>query len=452
MDVQSQWSQVLTRLSDSMSSQEIDAWFSSAEPLQIQRDGVVIQVQNRYYVSWITDNYLGLLESCAGDVLGVERVPFELRVPPAEAEAKARAATPTATRAAGAESAGPNPTDRLRKEMTFDNFVVGACNTFAHAAAAAVAEKLAVNYNPLYIYGPTGLGKTHLMHAIGNAVIAQDPTAQVAYITAEDFTNQLIHALRYKRPEDFRRRYRDQATVLLIDDIQFLSGKDSMQEEFFHTFNALMERGRQVVITSDVEPKAIDKLAPRLRTRFEGGLLADMQPPDPETLRAILHQKADQAGIQLQGELVEAIAHATEGSVRELEGMITKLGALSKLYPGELDLDFARRRLPQLFQAPKPAVTTAGIIEAVAKHYNVRSADITGKRRMRTLTVPRHVAMYLARTHLHASFPELGREFGGRDHSTVQHGVRKVTSDLKKDPDLVYTLQMIERALGLRSA
>ena len=262
--------------------------------------------------------------------------------------------------------------------------------------------------------------------------------------------NEMIDCLRHKRMEDFRAKYRKRATVLLVDDIQFLSGKERTQEEFFHTFNALQLAGRQIVLTSDVTPRDIEKLEPRLRTRFEGGLLADMQAPDRETLVAILRQKADQQRIDIPNDLGDAIANKVAGNIRELEGIINRLAALQSFYNQPLSLEFASNKLPNIFTATPSEVTCSAIIDAVARFHNLRSADIIGTKRTRTLTRPRHIAMFLARKHTRLSFPELGREFGDRDHSTVQHGCRKVKGLLADDADLAYKIRLIEQGLNVR--
>jgi chromosomal replication initiator protein len=274
--------------------------------------------------------------------------------------------------------------------------------------------------------------------------------SRVVYVTAEDFMNEMINGIRFERMDSFRAKYRRRATVLLVDDVQFLSGKERTQEEFFHTFNALQLAGRQIVLTADVPPKDIDALEPRLRTRFEGGLLADLQAPDRETLIAILRAKSETLRLDIPDDLGDAIASTVAGNVRELEGILNRLSALQSFYDEPLSLDFARRQLPKVFDPEPPSVTVAGIIDAVARFHSLRSPDLTGNKRTRTLTRPRHIAMYLARMHTNLSFPELGREFGGRDHSTIQHGFRKVEEEIGRDADLAYKIRLIEQHLQIR--
>jgi chromosomal replication initiator protein len=456
VDLEALWSRLLLRLEDHVRRQDVQIWFKDAHPLRLDANCLVIQVANRYYAEWIGDNYVDVVREVSPEIFGF---PLELGFDFADdptAEVADGKAVPLAShaqepRAQDAPNATPNPSSfGLNTSQTFTSFVVGECNKFGHAAASAVAESPADHYNPLYIYGDTGLGKTHLMHAIGNAIVARNPSAQVVYVTAEDFMNEMIRSIRFKRMEAFRTKYRRQANVLLVDDIQFLSGKERTQEEFFFTFNTLQTSGRQIVLASDVAPRNIKALEPRLRTRFEGGLIADVQPPDAETLLAILGKKAEDAGFYLPQDVAQAIASTGKTSIRELEGDINRLAAFKRFFNEPLTLEFARRHMPEFFTPDAPTVTVSGIIEGVAKFNNLRSADITGKRRTRALTRPRHIAMYLARQHTQLSFPELGREFGGRDHSTIQHGCRKIEKELRTNTELAYQVRLIEQSLNLR--
>jgi chromosomal replication initiator protein len=437
------WDTVLSAVRPHIRAQEIEVWLRRSRLLDVGDDVILLEVENAYYRDWIQDRYQKHLVEAASGILGRPvGVEYQFRDGPAESVPPADDVS--------AEPDPFAPTRGLETAQTFGNFVVGECNKFAHAAAMAVSDSLAEQYNPLFIYGATGLGKTHLMHAIGNRIIARDTSARVVYVTSEEFMNEMIRGLRYKRMEEFRNKYRKSSSVLLVDDIQFLSGKDRTQEEFFHTFNALQSSGRQVVLTSDVVPKNIAKLEERLRTRFEGGLLADLQAPDMETLRAIMWQKADTFGVELPDDLAVALANHVAGNIRELEGVLKKLAALHAFHGKPLTVDFARKHMPDLFTENLATVTVPNIIEAVARYHNIRSADIIGKRRTRQLTEPRHIAMYLARQLTRNSFPELGREFGDRDHSTVQHGVKKIGEKLENNPDLAYKIQLIQQSLKVR--
>jgi chromosomal replication initiator protein len=442
MDLAGLWETMLAGMRARIGSHDVLIWLGPSRPVRLAEDRVVVEVPNRYYAEWIQDNYREALEEEAANARGrpvaVEFVFAE------DAPTEAPVPTPIADPAQEAPRAYG-----LNVRQTFESFVVGECNRFAHAAASAVADNPARNYNPLFLYGSTGLGKTHLMHAIGNRVLGL-AGSRVVYVTAEDFMNEMINGIRFERMDSFRAKYRRRATVLLVDDVQFLSGKERTQEEFFHTFNALQLAGRQIVLTADVPPKDIDALEPRLRTRFEGGLLADLQAPDRETLIAILRAKSETLRLDIPDDLGDAIASTVAGNVRELEGILNRLSALQSFYDEPLSLDFARRQLPKVFDPEPPSVTVAGIIDAVARFHSLRSPDLTGNKRTRTLTRPRHIAMYLARMHTNLSFPELGREFGGRDHSTIQHGFRKVEEEIGRDADLAYKIRLIEQHLQIR--
>jgi chromosomal replication initiator protein len=444
MDLQNLWETLLFVLRAKLEDpRAVEVWIEKCVPGELQADTLVLKVPNRYYEEWIAENYLEAMEREVSGILARPmRVTFHTTDRPTPPSPAPEPVIEVATL--------PGAIVGVNARQTFNSFVIGECNKFAHAAACAVAEEPARKYNPLFIYGGTGLGKTHLMHAVGNE-IGSSGSERVVYTTAEDFMNEMINALRYKNMDEFRTKYRKQASVLLVDDIQFLSGKDRTQEEFFHTFNALQTSGRQIVLTSDVSPRDIDKLMPRLRTRFEGGLLADMQAPDRETLIAILYRKADVIGLTLPVDLADIIASVVRGNIREVEGILTRLQAQHAFHRKPITVEFAQRTMPELFASNKPDVTVPQIIQAVAKLHNIRSADITGTKRTRTLTRPRQIAMFLARTHTSLSFPELGREFGGRDHSTIQHGFRKVERELADDADLSYKIRLIEAELKLRS-
>ncbi len=433
MDAVSRWNQVLQNVGEQIGHQDVAIWFSSTTPTVWTPERVLLQVPNQYYADWILENYQGPLEAAFRAVLGhLPTVDFEAADDPT-------AELPIIDDDCVAPESG------LHARYTFASLVVGECNKLAVAAAQAVSDGPARAYNPLTIYGPTGLGKTHLMHAIGNEVAQRHRGARVLYVTAEAFMNEMIDSLRDKRMDDFRAKYRQRASVLLVDDIQFLSGKDRTQEEFFHTFNALVSSGRQIVLSCDVEPAAIDKLEPRLRTRFQGGLPVDVQPPDRETLLAILHKKAGAMGVTVPTDVADRIATRGRGNVREVEGLLNKWTALRALHaPPEAGVRFLADA-----EANPGLVPVSVVIQAVARTHGVRSADITGPKRNRMMTRARHLAMYLARRHCGVSFPELGREFG-RDHSTVQHGVAKVESDLKVDDDLATRVRVLEQQILAR--
>ncbi|MHB9091332.1 MAG: chromosomal replication initiator protein DnaA, partial [Chloroflexota bacterium] len=323
----------------------------------------------------------------------------------------------------------------LNPRYTFETFIVGKSNQLAHAAAAAVAERPGLAYNPLFIYGAVGLGKTHLLHAIGHK--ARSRNLEVTYVSSERFTNDLISSIREHHTDDFRQRYR-RSDVLLIDDIQFIAGKESTQEEFFHTFNALHEANRQIVLCSDRPPKSIATLEERLRSRFEWGLIADIQSPDYEHRVAILREKATEQGLRnVPPEVIEYVARVAQSSIRELEGSLNRVLALAGLTNRPLTMDLARAALSDLSTpTERRYITPQAVVEAVAKHYAIDSRLLRGKQRDREIVLPRQVAMYLLRKETDCSFVEIGRELGGRDHSTVMHGCERIESEIEVDSRL----------------
>lgn len=334
----------------------------------------------------------------------------------------------------------------LLARYTFENFVVGASNQFAHAACQAVARQPGERYNPLFIYGGVGLGKTHLVNAIGHAILARNPRTRVMYLSAESFMNELIGSLRKDRMDDFKNRFR-RADVLILDDAQFFAARERTQEEFFHTFNSLHDSGRQIVLTSDKFPKDIPALEERLRNRFEWGLIADIQSPDLETRVAILEKKAEVEGIDLPHDVALFLAHHVDSNVRELEGSLTRLGAFASLNRAPLTVDFAREVLASMLRTARAEISIETIQKFICEFFDLRTADLRSKRRNRNITQPRQLAMYLCRRHTHASYPTIGRHFGGRDHSTVIHAINVIETFLREDANFRATVERIERSL-----
>ncbi len=453
MDV---WERVLGRLEERLGTSNFEIWIKPIALLELAGDIARLGAPNRYYSDWVRDNHeADILEEFSNlwnrmgqpAVWGpIRHLAFDV-VADDQSEEAFPPDDPTFT---GTDStrARFSSARALHTHQTFDNFVVGACNQFAHAASEAVAEYPGTNYNPLFIYGCTGLGKTHLIHAIGNALANRSKGSRVMYTTAEVFVNEMINAIRFKKMEDFRGRYRANVDILLIDDIQFLSGKDRSQEEFFHTFEDLQSSGRQIVLTADVLPREIDKLEPRLRTRFEGGLLADIQPPDLETMLAILLHKSDELGIVLDRDLAEFVSSRVRGNIRELEGVLNRLAALSSFYAERLTLDFAKKHLGNLYVEEMETITADKVMEVVSRLYAIRPSDLKGSRKVKGIVYPRQIAMYLARKHTPLSFPDLGRAFC-RDNSTVQYACKKIDSKCKNDPDLQHVIATLERNLGV---
>ena len=335
----------------------------------------------------------------------------------------------------------------LLPKYTFDNFVVGASNQFAHAASKAVANQPGDHYNPLFIYGGVGLGKTHLVNAIGHQVLDRNENARVVYLSSESFMNELIAALRRDRMDEFKSRFR-RIDVLIVDDVQFLAGRERTQEEFFHTFNSLYDGHHQIVLTSDKFPKEIPDLEERLRNRFEWGLIADIQPPDVETRVAILEKKAEFEGIELPQDVAIFLATSIDSNVRELEGSLTRLGAFASLNKCPITVDFARDVLQSVLrERVDRAITIESIQKAVCDFFRIRPNDLRSKRRTRTIALPRQVAMYLCRRYTNASFPVIGDRFGGRDHSTVIHAAQVIERRLREDPAFRATVERLERLL-----
>jgi chromosomal replication initiator protein len=347
----------------------------------------------------------------------------------------------------------PTPAHGLNPRYVYEHYVVGSSNRFAHAASLAVAERPGGQYNPFFIHGGVGLGKTHLLHAIGHRALEQHPGLSVVYISSEKFTNDLINSLRGQRMEEFRARYRT-IDILMIDDIQFIAGKTSTQEEFFHTFNALYQSGKQVVLSSDRPPKAIAELEDRLRSRFEGGLIADVQPPDYEMRTAILRTKAEDLGASLPDEVIEYVAHKDQTNIRELEGALNKILAYAQITGRQATLQLAMEAIADAAIGQRRAkLSRADIVELIAAHYRVTPADLRGRARSKEIVGPRQVAMYLLREETSASLLEIGQELGGRDHTTVMHGIGKIEQQLQTDTGLRAELMAIRERLftGARS-
>jgi chromosomal replication initiator protein len=440
------WSRILDAARSRIPEQGFRTWVAGATVLGLSGDELLLEAPSEFHVQWLEDKYGDTLADVARQIVGR----------PVRISARARAGGPTvvptvvptveltppsATHEARPGSVGsPRETPRrrpLNERYTFDRFVVGSGNQLAVAGARAVAEKPARLYNPLFLYGGVGLGKTHLMHAIGNYIVENHHATGVAYVPSEQFTNELVMAIQEGKTADFRRRYR-QMDLLLVDDVHFLEGKERTQEEFFHTFNALHDAHRQIVLTSDRPPKDIPGLEERLVSRFEWGLVADVKPPDYETRIAILRKKAADDGLVLDEDVIDFIARSCTSSVRELEGAVIKLLAYSSLKNEEITLELARTSIHAVLKRGEPGgppLTPELIREATAETWGVEPMALTSKRRTKDLTVPRQVAMYLIKEILGMPLVQIGRHFGGRDHSTVHHSIQKVEKQLETDDD-----------------
>ncbi|HEX7629379.1 MAG TPA: chromosomal replication initiator protein DnaA [Candidatus Methylomirabilis sp.] len=422
LNVQEVWEEALAVIRSRISRQSFEAWFRPLMLGKLEENRLQILLPNRFFKEWFEDHYLGLLRSALEDLL-FNKVEIKLVLPDKDV------ASPNQTSEEPHERRAPRrPREsgaQLNPRYTFDSFVVGTSNQFAHAACMAVGEQLAKTYNPLFIYGGVGLGKTHLLHAIGHHARQRDPRIRVSYVSSEKFTNDLINSIRFDATVEFRNRYRS-LDLLLIDDIQFIAGKERTQEEFFHTFNDLYDASKQIVISSDRVPREIPTLEERLRSRFEWGLIADIQAPDLETKAAILRKKAQAQGVRLPDEVSLFIAKHVKSSIRELEGSLVRLAAQASFAHQEITLELAQEVLRELTAEQQRVPTISSIQKAVAEFYGVRVDDMRSRGRNKSIVLPRQVAMYLCRQIVKASLPDIGEGFGGKDHSTVIHSCEKV--------------------------
>jgi chromosomal replication initiator protein len=429
------WQVAVRRIEGQMSKPGLESFVRAMRPVSLRGDTLTFTVPSRFAKDWVESRYLDLIRSALRSVVG-----RDLTVTFAVSDAPAMG-VPTDT----LHTPPPRTIDglTLSPKYSFDTFVVGAGNRFAHAAARAVAEAPARAYNPLFIYGGVGLGKTHLLQAIGHHVLSLESFYHVAYVSSEKFTNELINAIRDDKTLEFRNKYRT-VDVLLIDDIQFLAGKERTQEEFFHTFNTLHESTRQIIITSDRPPKEIPTLEDRLRSRFEWGLIADIQPPDLETRIAILRKKAEIDGIFIPDEVAEFIAQRIQTNIRELEGALVRVVAYATLTRSAINTTLAEEVLRELLPiARAKPITIQAIQRAVAEFFDIRTEEMRAKRRTKAVAFPRQVAMYLARELTDASLPHIGAEFGGRDHTTVMHACDRVREALQRDTHLAASLKRL---------
>ena len=431
------WDQILARIETKVNRHSFYTWFKPTSFLAEDRASVTVRVPNALFKDWLTKHYSGVIGEAMTELnKGGLAVTF---VSDVQGDAPAVSLSPeevAALEAAPPPATAPGPTGLnpagLNPRYTFDTFIVGSSNQFAHAASRAVAEAPSRSYNPLYIYGGVGLGKTHLMHAIGQYVLQHDRSLKLTYISSERFMNEMINALRYDRVIDFRERYRT-VDVLLVDDIQFLAGKEGTQTEFFHTFNALYDSQKQIVLSSDCPPHEIQQLEERLRSRFEWGLIADIQSPDLETKVAILKKKAEAESVPLPDNVAIYIAGKIKSNIRELEGSLIRLIAYASLTGQEITLPLAQDVLKNILDHETKAVTIEIIQKFVADYYNLKMVDLKSRNNSKSVAKPRQIAMYLCKSLTHASLPEIGRSFGGKHHSTVIHSIRKVEDQRKND-------------------
>ncbi|MBL8038552.1 MAG: chromosomal replication initiator protein DnaA [Nitrospira sp.] len=447
MSIEIEWDEALEYIQQKVPKQVFDTWFLPVQFDRVENSTVYIGVPNKFFGEWLDTHYGALLAEAvatagAGEPLTVAFIVRE-KTAPAQEE------LPLATQGGRAQAqVKPRRGILLNPKYTFRNFVVGAGNQFAHAACMAVAEQPGQTYNPLFIYGGVGLGKTHLLNAIGNHV-AEQRDLRIAYLTTEQFTNEVINSIRYDKMMDLRKRYRH-IDMLMIDDIQFLVGKERTQEEFFHTFNALYEGHKQIVLSSDRFPKDMPDIEERLRSRFEWGLIADLQPPDVETRIAILRKKSEDEGVKLPEDVIQFLSTTMKSNIRELEGSLVRLGAYASLTGQVISLDLAKNVLRDIIGDKKKVVAMDDIQEAVCAQFHVKLAELKSRRRSKTLVHPRQIAMYLCRELTDASYPEIGRQFGGKDHTTIIHACRQVAKAKEADTGLQTTIESLKEQI-LRS-
>lgn len=425
METKEIWAKTLNIIKEELGAQGYDRWFRSAKLVSASSNTLTIGVPNPFFKDWLKDHYLGLITASVERVSGIKfEIDFTISV-----------GTPEITKPKTSlfrRKIRPDKTLSLNPKFTFDNFVVGPCNRFAHAAALAVADSPAKAYNPLFIYGGVGLGKTHLLHAIGQRIAEKNTHFKTIYISSEQFTNELINSIQTRTTLKFQEHYRG-VDILLIDDIHFIAGKEATQEAFFHTFNALYDAHRQIIISSDRPPKDIPTLENRLVSRFEWGLITDVQPPDLETRIAILRKKAERENIVIPNDVSFFIGDKIKSNIRQLEGALIRVVAYSKLMNKTISVQLAQEVLKDMFIEEEKKITVDLIQKMVAEYFDIRISDMKIKKRTQAIAYPRQIAMYLARDLTDRSLLEIGEEFGGRDHTTILHACDKIQKELKKE-------------------
>lgn len=445
------WDLIKSDLAESLPSDIFDMWFRSVECRTVGEDSISLVVPTDFAAIWINDNFLDLISQKARHAAGKPvKVTLETSAGNTNrgAETHSRPTAPKSARRTNAESGGNAVHSSLNPRNTFESFVIGPNSQLAHAAALAVAQSPAQAYNPLFLYGATGLGKTHLMHAVGHQITRNRPEARVVYLSSEKFTNEFIQSIQENTLTKFRRRYRS-VDVLLIDDIQFLGGKERSQEEFFHTFNDLFESGKQILLSSDCPANEISRLESRLVSRFQWGLMADIQPPDYETRLAILRSKAESLRIVLPDDVLAFIARHIVRNIRRLEGALLKVSSFSALVGKPIDVASAEKLLSDvLLEEAQRQITIEGIQKRVADFFQLRQSDMTSRRRPANIANARQVAMYLSRNLTRHSLQEIGEAFGGRDHGTVIHACRVVDNMMEQDETVRHNVEFLKTQLA----
>jgi len=442
------WNDALAKIEGVLSPQAYKSWIQPIKFIDSNGSAFILEVPSEFHKNEVKNRYISLIRDVVAGLTN-DNFEVELQVGNAAKETfkdQFTEITTSGTSIAKEVVKSPGFSTSLNARYTFNTFVCGTSNEFAYAASQAVAETPANRYNPLFIYGGTGLGKTHLMVAIGNQILSENPDANICYYTSETFMNEMINCIRHKKMEDFRSKFR-KTDLLLIDDIQFMAGREATEVEFFHTFNALYESHKQIVITSDKFPKDIPGLEERLRSRFEWGLIADIQPPDVETKVAILKKKAELNRIDLPDDVALLIGSSNATNIREIEGMLIRIGAYASLTKNKINLAMAKNILKDIIVDKSREISIESIQKQVADHFKLKVADLKSEKRYKNFVIPRQIAIYLSRELTKASFPEIGERFGGKDHSTVIYAVKKIKTVMDDKPDILDSYEVIKRKL-----
>jgi chromosomal replication initiator protein len=440
------WQDALEILETKISEQNISTWIKPIYPVRLVGNVLTIEVPNKFIKDWIKDNYRKIIEETLSQV-GTLNYLIDIKINKKRGSKKTEEA-PNINVEIKKETRKKEDLPNINPKYTFDTFVSGTSNQFAHAAAMAVSKNPATTYNPLFIYGGVGLGKTHLINAIGNEIYKNNDSTKICYYSSEKFTNELINSLRHAKMNEFRNKFRS-IDILLIDDIQFIAGKKSTQEEFFHTFNSLYESHKQIIVTSDKFPKEIPDLEERLRSRFEWGLIADIQAPDTETKQAILNMKADQNNIELPEDVIYFLANSISNNVRELEGYLIRIGAYSSLTSTPITVEMAKKILKDILIENNKEITIEKIQKLVAEHFQIKVTELKSPKRLKNIVLPRQISMYICRNMTNLSYPEIGSKFGGKDHSTIIHAVKKIEKLMEDDIQMKVTIEKLIENLGV---
>ncbi len=441
INIEKIWDKSLSKIAEKVGDSTFDLWFKPIKLLQLKDKTIALEIPNRFFRDWIEDNYPTIIADAVESILG-----YPLTVKYKTAEKEDAALRRMDSRLENRRNKLASRGIYLNPRYTFDTFVVGPSNQFAHAAAMRVGENPGYAYNPLFIYGGVGLGKTHIINAIGNAIVDKNPGMIVYYVSAEQFTNEVISSIRHEKMAELKEKYRN-VDVLLIDDIQFISGKTTTQEEFFHTFNSLYEKQRQIVISSDRSPMEIADITDRLRSRFSMGLIADIQSPEVETKVAIIYKKADAEKLSINDEVAYFIATKIKSNIRELEGCLIKLGAHASLTGMPIDINMAKNVLKDLISEDDKPITVETIQKAVCEYFGMKAQELKTKKRTKEVANARQIAMYIAKQHTQLSLSEIGRCFGGKDHATVIYACKQIEDKRNRDENLNKSIENINKKL-----